>query len=107
MFSNLREKLNASHVITALSVTDVRFPTSQYGHGSDAIHTDPDYSAAYVILSVEGLSERGHGLTFTLGRGTEVVALAINALSSMVVGKYVCCDVGMTFKTTDPLPHQT
>lgn len=36
-------------------------------------HTDPDYSAAYVILETDaedGL--KGYGLTFTLGKGTEV-----------------------------------
>ena len=47
---------------------------------------DPDYSAAYVILktSVEGLE--GHGLTFTIGRGNEVVGAAIKALAHLVVG---------------------
>ena len=35
----------------------------------------PDYSAAYVILETDG-DLRGHGLTFTNGRGTEVVAAA-------------------------------
>lgn len=36
-------------------------------------HTDPDYSAAYVVLETDaedGL--QGYGLTFTLGKGTEV-----------------------------------
>lgn len=87
MFSSLRGKLSGSNVVTGLSVRDVRFPTSQGAHGSDAIHKDPDYSAAYVILSVQGLSEQGHGHTFTLGRGTEVVIAAIQALGRIVVGK--------------------
>lgn len=87
MFATLREKLGPSNTITRLAVTDVRFPTSQGADGSDAIHKDPDYSAAYVVLSVEGLTEKGHGLTFTLGRGTEVVVVAIKALSNLVVGK--------------------
>lgn len=86
MFSSLREKLKASYVVSEVEVKDVRFPTSKGSHGSDAIHKDPDYSAAYVILSVQGLKEQGHGLTFTLGRGTEVVVTAIRALSSMVMG---------------------
>ena len=34
--------------ITKFSVQDVRFPTSKDLTGSDAIHTDPDYSATYV-----------------------------------------------------------
>ena len=50
-------------------------------HGSDAVHTDPDYSAAYVILRTDredGLE--GHGLTFTIGRGNELCVAAIQAL---------------------------
>ena len=41
-------------------------------------HTDPDYSAAYVVLETDaedGL--KGCGLTFTLGKGTEVGELNI------------------------------
>jgi L-fuconate dehydratase len=52
------------------------------------MHTAPDYSAAYVVLrtdSSDGLE--GHGLAFTLGRGTEIVVTAINALAPLVVGK--------------------
>ena len=36
--------------VTNLTVQDVRFPTSKDLTGSDAIHTDPDYSAAYVTI---------------------------------------------------------
>src|SRR6187431_2581332 len=57
--------------ITDLSVLDLRFPTSRDQVGSDAVHTDPDYSAAYVILETDEKLE-GHGLTFTIGRGNEV-----------------------------------
>ncbi|KAK2497085.1 hypothetical protein MC885_013219 [Smutsia gigantea] len=74
--------------ISRLSVRDVRFPTSLGGHGSDAMHTDPDYSAAYVILETDaedGL--KGYGITFTLGKGTEVVVCAVNALAHHVVNK--------------------
>lgn len=87
MFSSLKEKLTATNVISGFSVRDVRFPTSQGAHGSDAIHKDPDYSAAYVIFTVQGLSEQGHGYTFTLGRGTEVVTAATEALGQLLVGK--------------------
>ena len=37
--------------IVALEAHDVRFPTSLLLDGSDAMHTDPDYSAAYVVLT--------------------------------------------------------
>ena len=66
---------------------DVRFPTSLSGAGSDAMNPDPDYSAAYVVLETDdpgGLA--GHGLTFTIGRGTEVCVAAIEALVPHVVG---------------------
>src|SRR5436853_7055362 len=66
---------------------DVRFPTSLSGAGSDALNTDPDYSAAYVALETDHPSGRtGHGLTFTIGRGTEVCVAAIDALAPHVVG---------------------
>ncbi|XP_063307574.1 mitochondrial enolase superfamily member 1 [Pelobates fuscus] len=74
--------------ITGLIVTDVRFPTSLGHHGSDAMHTDPDYSAAYVVIETDaddGL--KGYGLTFTLGKGTEIVVCAVKALSRHVVGR--------------------
>jgi L-fuconate dehydratase len=69
---------------------DVRFPTSRSGDGSDAMNPDPDYSAAYVALETDdpgGLV--GQGLTFTIGRGTEVCVAAIEALAPHVVGKTV------------------
>jgi len=67
--------------IVALDVLDIRFPTSRSLDGSDAMNPDPDYSAAYVIVRTDaedGLE--GHGFTFTIGRGTEVVVAAVDAL---------------------------
>jgi L-fuconate dehydratase len=72
--------------ITGFSVLDLRFPTSKDQVGSDAVHTDPDYSAAYVILETDGGLE-GHGLTFTIGRGNEVCAAAIDAFRHLIVGR--------------------
>jgi L-fuconate dehydratase len=72
--------------IRDLDVIDLRFPTSRTFAGTDAVHTDPDYSAAYVILSTDASLE-GHGLTFTIGRGTEVVAAAVEAFQHLVVGQ--------------------
>jgi L-fuconate dehydratase len=65
---------------------DVRFPTSLSGAGSDAMNPDPDYSAAYVALETDDPELTGHGLTFTIGRGTEVCVAAIEALVPHVVG---------------------
>jgi L-fuconate dehydratase len=72
--------------ITNLTVLDLRFPTSKDQVGTDAVHTDPDYSAAYVILETDGGLE-GHGLTFTIGRGNEVCAQAIESFRHLVVGR--------------------
>jgi len=73
--------------ITDIDVFDIRFPTSQGRHGSDAMHPDPDYSAAYVILKTDNPDgTEGHGLTFTIGRGNELCVAAIQALAPLVKG---------------------
>lgn len=72
--------------IIDLETFDVRFPTSEGLHGSDAMNVDPDYSAAYVILRTDHGPE-GHGLTFTVGRGNELCVAAIQALRGFVVGR--------------------
>jgi len=72
--------------ITAVRVVDLRFPTSREHIGSDAVNVDPDYSAAYCILETDSAFE-GHGLTFTLGRGTDLCVAALNYLSRFVIGR--------------------
>jgi L-fuconate dehydratase len=73
-------------LITAVRVIDLRFPTSRDHIGSDAVNTDPDYSAAYCILETNSTLE-GHGLTFTLGRGTDLVVQAVRYLARYVVNR--------------------
>jgi len=73
-------------VITGVRVIDLRFPTSREHIGSDAVNKDPDYSAAYCILETNTGLE-GHGLTFTLGRGTDLVAQALSYLTRYVVNR--------------------
>src|SRR5438093_6408371 len=72
--------------IRDLAVLDLRFPTSRTHAGTDAVHVDPNYSAAYVVLGADTGLE-GHGLTFTIGRGNEVCAAAIAAFRPLVVGR--------------------
>lgn len=79
--------------ITELTVDDIRFPTSDEKHGSDAMHTDPDYSAIYVTIFTKKSGNedgennlKGHGLAFSLGRGNEVLAECVRALKPLVVG---------------------
>jgi L-fuconate dehydratase len=52
------------------------------------MNPDPDYSAAYVIVRTDGADGlEGHGFTFTIGRGTEVVVAGVDALRPLVVGR--------------------
>ncbi|MEY2470603.1 MAG: L-fuconate dehydratase, partial [Actinomycetota bacterium] len=69
-----------------MSVYDLRFPTSDLLDGSDAMNPDPDYSAAYVVLETDS-ELRGHGMTFTIGRGTEVCCAAIEAMRPHVIDR--------------------
>ncbi len=72
---------------TELETYDVRFPTSLDLDGSDAMNTDPDYSAAYLILRTDaGDGLEGHGFAFTIGRGNDVQTAAIEALRDHVIG---------------------
>ncbi|MDQ6720450.1 MAG: L-fuconate dehydratase [Candidatus Dormibacteraeota bacterium] len=74
--------------ILRATARDIRFPTSRTLDGSDAMNPDPDYSAAYVVLETDhpgGLA--GHGLTFTIGRGTELCVAAVGLLAGHVVGR--------------------
>jgi L-fuconate dehydratase len=75
--------------VVALDCYDVRFPTSIEHDGSDAMNPDPDYSAAYAVLRTDAEGLDGHALSFTIGRGNEVVVSAIAALRPHVVGRYV------------------
>jgi len=76
--------------IAALEVIDIRFPTSRHLDGSDAMNPDPDYSAAYVVLHTDADDDlEGHGFTFTIGRGNEIVCTAIEALRPLVLGRVV------------------
>ncbi|GIJ49663.1 mandelate racemase [Virgisporangium aliadipatigenens] len=71
--------------ISAVETVDVRFPTSRQRDGSDAMNPFPDYSAAYVVLRTTDGAE-GHGLVFTVGRGTEIAVTALRSLAALVIG---------------------
>jgi L-fuconate dehydratase len=66
---------------------DIRFPTSLWLAGSDAMNPDPDYSAAYVVIHTSRDDLKGHGFTFTIGRGTELCVAAIRLLAPMLEGR--------------------
>jgi len=74
--------------ILGLESYDVRFPTSLNLDGSDAMNRAPDYSAAYLVLRTNDSSvPAGYGFVFTNGRGNDLVAAAIEAISPYVVGR--------------------
>ncbi len=89
-------------VITAVDIFDIRFPTSLELDGSDAMNPDPDYSAAYLVIRTDAADgHEGHGFVFTIGRGNEVEAAAINALTCHIMGRSVeelLGDMGATWK---------
>src|SRR3954453_12844895 len=79
--------------ITGARTIDVRAPTSRTLAGSDAVHTDPDYSSAYVFLDTDG-DCTGVGMTFTIGRGNDLCCAAIEQLAPLVVGRELAEIVG-------------
>jgi L-fuconate dehydratase len=80
-------RVSSPITIVSLEARDIRFPTSRFLDGSDAMHPDPDYSAAYVVLRTNEDGLEGHGLTFTIGRGTEICVVAARAFEPFVVGR--------------------
>ncbi|EFA85893.1 enolase superfamily member 1 [Heterostelium album PN500] len=75
--------------ISEIQVFDVRVPTALYQIGSDAMHTNPDYSCAYVVVKTDNPTLEGYGLTFTLGKGTDVVVQCVKTQSELVIGKTI------------------
>lgn len=75
--------------ITAVTAHDVRFPTSLSMDGSDAMNKDGDYSAAYVVIHTDDPDVRGHGFTFTIGRGNDLCVEAARQRGLPLVGRSV------------------
>ncbi|WP_418275247.1 enolase C-terminal domain-like protein [Isoptericola jiangsuensis] len=93
--------------ITSVEIEDVRFPTSLSGDGSDAMNKDADYSAAYVVLRTDATDASsdplaGYGLTFTIGRGNDIVAEAARQQAAVLVGRDVdeiAADMGGLYRS--------
>ena len=75
--------------IIKFTVDDVRFPTSKDLIGSDAIHTDPDYSATYVTVYTSDNNLKGFGIAFTIGKGNDIVAECIKHFFPLFVSKTI------------------
>jgi len=88
--------------VTIIRTFDIRFPTSIFLDGSDAMNPDPDYSAAYLVVETDaddGL--HGAGFVFTIGRGNDIQSNAIEVLAQRFVGRDVeelLGDMGATWK---------
>jgi L-fuconate dehydratase len=81
-----RESRRLMPRISRIEILDLRFPTSRSLDGSDAMNPDPDYSSAYVLLHTDD-GRVGHGSTFTIGRGNEIVCEAIRAHEPLLIGR--------------------
>ncbi|WVF72423.1 hypothetical protein IAT40_007238 [Kwoniella sp. CBS 6097] len=92
--------------ITEFSVHDIRFPTNVTGDGTDAMNKECDYSAAYIVLKTNS-DLKGQGMTFTIGRGNDIVCYAIEQIANRIVGKELApifADMGsfFDFLVSDP-----
>lgn len=76
-------QINYGTFIESVESFDIRFPTSLEGDGSDAVHTNPDYSLCYVVITTsDGM--QGFGITFTLGKGTNIVCTAVDSMKFLL-----------------------
>lgn len=76
-------KINYGSIIESVETFDIRFPTSLEGNGSDAMHSDPDYSVCYVVIKTSD-NISGFGMTFTLGKGTNIVCTAVDSMKFLL-----------------------
>lgn len=72
-------------IIDRIAAFDLRYPLPP-GAGSDAVHTNPEYSFAVTYLGTTGTGA-GSGITLTLGEGNRLVCEAIELLASPLAGR--------------------
>src|ERR1700756_1901718 len=75
----------SSWTIERIAAFDMRFPLPP-GAGTDAVHTNPEYSLAVTYLGTGG-SGFGTGITLTLGEGNRLVCDAIEVLAPPLLGR--------------------
>ncbi|BGP39852.1 hypothetical protein JCM10450v2_003825 [Rhodotorula kratochvilovae] len=71
--------------LTSFTVEDLRFPSDTDGMGTDAMQKSCTYSAAYCTLRTDD-GQVGYGLTFTIGRGNDIVCAAVEQVAARLVG---------------------
>lgn len=74
--------------IENVSGLDVRFPTSRTSDGSDAVNRNPDHSLAYAVIETSK-DVTGYGITFTIGRGNDLVVAAILEYGRLLSGRRI------------------
>ncbi|KAH8714580.1 putative galactonate dehydratase [Ilyonectria robusta] len=87
--------------ITSFTVTDLRFPTSLDGVGSDAMHVGTNGSHPFIQLQTNRDGLIGEGIAFSNGRGSELICMALNIFGKRVVGKTMhelTRDMGKTWR---------
>lgn len=93
-------------VIRNITTRDARFKLKP-GDGSDAIHSDPQFSYAVTNLTTDqGVT--GTGLAFTLGPGNDLVCQAIEMLAQPLKGREIAelmADFGATFRSLAEHQH--
>jgi L-fuconate dehydratase len=73
-----------TYVVDRIAAFDMRYPLTG-GAGSDAVHTDPEYSLAVTHLHT-CIGRSSTGITLTLGEGNRLVCDAIEVLARPLVG---------------------
>ncbi|KAK7417625.1 hypothetical protein QQX98_004446 [Neonectria punicea] len=87
--------------ITGFKVTDLRFPTSLDGVGSDAMHVGTNGSHPFLQLETNRDGLIGEGIAFSNGRGSELICMALDIFAKRVVGKTMhelTRDMGKTWR---------
>ena len=85
--------------INAIEAHDLRF-TLASGEGSDAVHTNPQYSFAVTRFRTESALS-GTGLVLTMGRGNDLVCEAIRQYAGRMQGREIeelMADFGRVFR---------
>ena len=75
--------------IISIKTHDIRFPTSLENLGTDAVHTDCDYSSSYVEILTDNPKLKGIGLTFTIGKGNDLCVQCIDHFKPLIINKTI------------------
>lgn len=76
---------NAVGTIRKIATSDIRFRLDE-GAGTDAVHGNPEYSYAVVVLE-DGDGLVAEGSTFTLGAGNDIVCSLAESLAGELEGR--------------------